>query len=473
MERAGIPFLSASELSKLIQSKEVSPVEAVEAYLERIEQVDSKLNSYITVCREEALEAARQAERAIARGERQGPMHGIPVAVKDQFYTEGIRTTGGSSILSDLIPDEDATVIANLKNAGAILLGKLNMSEFAMGDAFYHPYGTPHNPWNLERSPGTSSSGSGAATAAFLCATSLGEDTGGSIRGPATFSGLVGLRPSYGRVSRYGMLGAVWSMDTAGPISRTVEDCAMTLGAIAGYDPKDPYTWNTPVPDYTRALDGDIRGLRVGVIQERVHTDVLEPDVKDSVIKAVSLLGELGASVEEVSLPLTVHSNVIFTPISQVEGAAVHHRGTRERLKDYDHNIQIRNLVGSIVPAQAYYKAVKLRSLLRQQMLEALERVDVLVLPTSSIPASKIPTSAGINSKEEVKANYYGRRSFTMPANLAGVPAISVPCGFTSSQPTLPIGLQILGRPFEDGMVMKVAHAYERNTSWHTRRPPI
>ena len=190
MERAGIPFLSASELSKLIQSKEVSPVEAVEAYLERIEQVDSKLNSYITVCREEALEAARQAERAIARGERQGPMHGIPVAVKDQFYTEGIRTTGGSSILSDLIPDEDATVIANLKNAGAILLGKLNMSEFAMGDAFYHPYGTPHNPWNLERSPGTSSSGSGAATAAFLCATSLGEDTGGSIRGPATFSGL-------------------------------------------------------------------------------------------------------------------------------------------------------------------------------------------------------------------------------------------------------------------------------------------
>ena len=250
MEKTDIAFLSAAELSRLIKRKEVSPVEATEAYLERIDRVDGKLNSYITVCHEEALEAARQAEQAITRGDYLGPMHGIPVSVKDQFNTKAIRTTGGSTILAEHVPDEDATVIAKLREAGAILLGKLNMSEFAMDDALHHPYGTPHNPWDLERSPGTSSSGSAAATAAFLCATSLGEDTGGSIRGPASFCGLVGLRPSQGRISRYGMLGAVWSMDTPGPISRTVEDCAMTLGAIAGYDPKDPYTWNTPVPDY-------------------------------------------------------------------------------------------------------------------------------------------------------------------------------------------------------------------------------
>ena len=218
MDSNEIPFLPATELSVLIKSREVSPVQATQAYLDRIGQVDEKLNSYITVCRDEALAEARQAEQEISAGNYRGPMHGLPVAVKDQFYTKGIRTTGGSNILKDLVPDEDATVVANLKAAGSVMLGKLNMSEFASGDAFHHPYGTPHNPWDLSRNPGTSSSGSGAATAAFLCATSLGEDTGGSIRGPASFCGLVGIRPSWGRVSRYGVLGASWSMDIVGPI---------------------------------------------------------------------------------------------------------------------------------------------------------------------------------------------------------------------------------------------------------------
>ena len=478
MDRADIPFLSATELSQLIQTREVSPVQAVEAYLERIDQVDGKLNSYITICRDEALEAARQAEQAITRGDYLGPMHGIPVAVKDQFWSKGIRTTAGSTILADFVPDEDSTVIANLKKAGAILLGKLNMSEFAMGDAFYHPYGNPHNPWDLERNPGTSSSGSGAATAACLCATSLGEDTGGSIRGPASFSGLVGLRPSSGRVSRYGLIGAVWSMDTAGPISRSVEDCAMTLGAIAGYDPKDPYTWNTPVPDYMQSLDGDIRGIKVGVIKERLYSDVVVPDIKEGVIKAIALLGELGAEVEELSIPLESYGGVIFSPIHRTEVASLHHRWVRERLKDYAHDLRIWQLVGSVMPAQAYYKAQKLRSLLRQQILEELERVDVLVLPTSSTPAGKLPTSTGISSKEQAKVGLFPPR-FLSAANLAGVPAVSVPCGFTQSRPStaggpeLPYGLQILGRPFQEETVLKVAHAYEQNTTWHTKRPPI
>jgi aspartyl-tRNA(Asn)/glutamyl-tRNA(Gln) amidotransferase subunit A len=423
------------------------------------------------VCREEALAQARQAEQDIAAGRYLGPMHGIPVAVKDQFWTKGIRTTNGSTILKDFIPDEDATVIANLKQAGSVLLGKLNMSEYASGDAFHHPYGRPHNPWDLSRNPGTSSSGSGAATAAGLCATSLGEDTGGSIRGPAAFCGLVGIRPSWGRVSRYGVFGASWSMDIVGPISRTTADCAMTLGAIAGYDPKDPYTWNAPVPDYQAALTGDIRGLRVGVIQERVHTGAVEPEVQEVVVKAISMLGELGATAEEVSIPLIVHSAALSSALISSDAATLNRRDITEHLEQFDHNNQVRLLMGSIMPARAYQKATRLRQMLRQQILDALSQVDVLVMPTSSIPASPIPERAGINSKQEIIDGYAGRRSFTAPFNLANTPALSINCGFTAGD--LPIGLQIAGKPFDEETVLRVAHAYEQATDWHTRRPPI
>ena len=352
MDKQEIPFLSATQLSELIRSREVSPVEATEAYLDRISEIDDKLNSYITVCREEALAAAQEAEKEIASGGYRGQLHGIPVAVKDQLNTRGIRTTGGSTILADNVPDEDATVIAKLKDAGSILLGKLNMSEFASGDAFRHPYGRPRNPWDLTRNPGTSSSGSGAATAAGLCATSLGEDTGGSIRGPATFCGLVGIRPTWGRVSRYGMQGAAWSMDTAGPISRTVTDCAMTLEAIAGHDPKDPYTWDTPVPDYTAALNGDIRGLKIGVVKERVYTEVVDSEVGEAVIRAIAQLGDLGAEIEEVSLPLMLHSAAVSSAIIMVDSAALHRQTIAERLGEYDYNNQVRLLAGSILPAK-------------------------------------------------------------------------------------------------------------------------
>ncbi|MCH2518328.1 MAG: amidase [Dehalococcoidia bacterium] len=471
MDSTEIPFLPATKLSALIRSGDVSPVEAAEAYLDRIGQIDGKLNSYITVCRDEALAEAQQAEKEIAAGNYRGPMHGLPVAVKDQFYTKGIRTTGGSAILKDLVPNEDATVVANLKAAGSVLLGKLNMSEYAMGDAFFHPFGTPHNPWDLSRNPGTSSSGSGAATAAFLCATSLGEDTGGSIRGPASFCGLVGIRPSWGRVSRYGVLGASWSMDTVGPISRTTADCAMTLGAIAGYDPKDPSTWDVPVPDYLSMLTGEIRGLKVGVIRERVDTDAVDPEVRDNVVQAIAVLGEMGADIQEVSIPLIVHSAAISNTIILTDAAGVHRQGIDEHLGEYDHNIQIRLLVGSIIPAQAHQKAVKLRQVLRQQILDALEKVDVLVMPTSSIPASPIPTKAGIGSKQEVLDGLAGRRSFTAPFNVANTPALSINCGFTSQQ--LPVGFQIAGKPFDEGTLFRLAHAYEQATDWHTRRPPI
>jgi aspartyl-tRNA(Asn)/glutamyl-tRNA(Gln) amidotransferase subunit A len=260
-------------------------------------------------------------------------------------------------------------------------------------------------------------------------------------------------------------------MDTVGPISRTTADCAMTLGAIAGYDPKDPSTWDVPVPDYLSMLTGEIRGLKVGVIQERVDTEAVVPEVRDNVVQAIAVLGELGADIQEVSIPLIVHSAAISNTIILTDAAGVHRQGIDEHLGEYDHNIQIRLLVGSIIPAQAHQKAVKLRQVLRQQILDALEKVDVLVMPTSSIPASPIPTKAGIGSKQEVLDGLAGRRSFTAPFNVANTPALSINCGFTSQN--LPVGFQIAGKPFDEGTLFRVAHAYEQATDWHTRRPPI
>jgi aspartyl-tRNA(Asn)/glutamyl-tRNA(Gln) amidotransferase subunit A len=471
MERSEIPFLSASELARLIESRQVSPVEATAAYLERIDAVDSRLNSYIAVLRDHALAAARKAESEIAAGNYRGPLHGLPLAVKDQFYTAGIHTTGGSSILRDFVPAEDSTVMAKLNDAGAVLLGKLNMSEFAMADIYNHPYGTPRNPWDVARNPGTSSSGSGAATAAFLCATSLGEDTGGSIRSPANFSGLVGLRPTYGRVSRYGVMGGSWSMDTVGPISRTVEDAAITFQAIAGHDPRDPYTWDVPVPDYRAALTGDISGLRVGVIAERMDAPNLDPEMRDAVSASVGMLGELGANSQDVSVPLAPNAGALSMTIIGVEWSNLHRPTFEPNFAQMDRNNQIRFLTGSIIPAQAYNKAQKLRTLMREQILSALEEVDVLALPSGIGPAPPVESVPGVPSKEQALAGLNARISFTGPFNLAGVPAISVPCGFTESG--LPLGLQIVGKPFAEETLFRVAHAYEQATDWHTRRPPI
>ena len=471
MDKKELPFLTASQLSNLIETKEVSPVEATEAYLDRIEEVDPKLNSYITITGAQAVESARQAEQEIAAGKHRGPLHGVPMAVKDQFNTAGVLTTGGSSILKDNVPSEDATVIAKLKEAGAVMLGKLNMSEFAMAEIYNHPYGTPRNPWDLERNPGTSSSGSGAATAAFLCSTSLGEDTGGSIRGRANFSGLVGLRPTHGRVSRYGVLGGSWSMDTVGPISRSVEDAAITIQAIAGYDTKDTYSWDVPVPDYRRALTGDIQGIKMGVIQERMDSPNLDPEFRETVAKAISVIGELGASSEDVSIPLAPNAGALTMSILNVEWANLHRPLFEPNFDELDHNNKIRFLTGSIIPAQAYYKAQKIRAVLRQQILDALEKVDVLILPTGPVTAPPVESVPGIESKEHSLTGLAGRISFTGPFNLAGTPAISVPCGFSAVG--MPMGLQIVGKPFDEETVLRVAHAYEQNTDWHNCRAPI
>ncbi|MDE2683002.1 MAG: amidase [Chloroflexota bacterium] len=464
-------YLSATELGEKIASGEVSSVEATEAYLDRIAQLDGNYASYITVTADRAREDARRADAEIAAGNRRGPLHGVPVAVKDQFDTAGILTTNGSTILGENVPDSDATIMTRLREAGTVLLGKLNMSEYASGDAFRHPYGRPRNPWDTRRNPGTSSSGSGAATAAFLCATSLGEDTGGSIRGPAAFCGLVGIRPTLGLVSRHGVFGASWSMDTAGPISRTVTDCAHTLAAIAGHDPNDAQSWDVPVPDYAAALDGDIKGLKIGVVTERVHTEANDPEVRDAVIAATQVLNGLGAEVSDVSLPLIVNSSEISYAIISSDAAMLNWDIiSTERLRELDHNNQVRLLMGSVIPATAHQKAMRLRDALRQQILAALEEVDALIMPASSVPATLIPESTGLGTKADVIAGFKGRRGFTAPFNLANLPALSINCGFTASG--LPIGLQIAGRAFDETTLFRLAYAYEQATDWGERRPP-
>ena len=475
MEQADIPFLSATQLASLIEARQVSPEEALHAYLDRIEQVGPKVNAYITVCADEAVQQARQAGQEIQQGRYRGPLHGIPVAVKDQVHTTGILTTNASNIRADFIPNEDATVVAKLKEAGAVIIGKTNMSEFAIGDSFSSFKGPARNPWDLSRDPGTSSTGSGAATAARLCATSLGEDTGGSIRGPASLCGLVGLRPTWGRVSRFGADGACWSIDTIGPISRTVEDCAVTIGAIAGYDPKDPYTRQVPVPDYRQALTGDIRGLKVGLVQEYLDPEKsgVDPRVRDAVIAAAGVLSELGAEVRDVSLPLSVNCGVAIRTITHVERVSLHPEWLRERPQDYHHNTRVSFSTANLIPAPVYYKAQKVRAMVRREVLGALEDVDVLIQPTSAASAGVMSMDGTVASKQQAKQALH-RGGYTGPYSLTGTTAMSILCGFSSEgDGGLPLALQIAGRPFDEATVLRVGHAYEQATPWHNRLPPI
>ena len=465
MDKSELPFLSASELSRLIASREVSPVEATEAYLDRIDSLDFKFNSYLTVTRDMAMAAARQAEQEIAAGQRRGPMHGVPVAVKDQFNTAGVRTTIGSRILADFVPDEDATVIANLKQAGAVLLGKTNQTEFAI-TGFSHRFSTPRNPWDLNAYTGGSSSGSGAATGAYLCATSLGEDTGGSIRFPATWCGLVGLRPTWGLVSRYGVMRGVWSMDTVGPISRTVEDAAITLNAIAGHDPRDGHTSAAPVPDYRDSLGRGIEGLRIGIVTEEMESDLVEPDVRQSVERAIGVLGELGATPEEVSLPLSKVAGAVSGALLATEAANNHSSWVRDRINDYGHDDRILLLTGSVMPAQYFNRTQKLRELIRRQVLEALGSYDALVFPTSGRTAQPVGDDPPVTSKEtSSRLPFLLTRLF----NVASCPAMSVPCGFDDNG--MPVGLQIGGKPFSEETLFRIGYAYEQATDWHARRP--
>ena len=471
MASQDIPFLSAAEIATAIKSKQVSPVEVVQSYLERIDRLDSNLRAYITVCREEALDSAHQAEQAVQRGDALGPLFGVPMAVKDQFWTEGILTTNGSRTYKDFVPEDDATVIKGIKNAGAILLGKLNLSELAMGGTQSPPWGIPRNPWDLERTPGESSSGSGVALSAHLCASSLGEDTGGSGRGPASYCNVVGLRPTFTRVSRYGVTPMCWFMDAVAPMTKTVEDCALVLGAIAGYDPKDPYTSRKPVPDYTTHLKDGVRDLRIGLIRELHESADMDPEVKSAVESSLDVFRRLGAQVQEVSIPMVSLAGAIFVGIADTEGAGARDEILRTQPLDLDPATRTRLQSAALMPAKIYNRAMKARVILRQQFMEALKQVDVLVSPTSPYPPPKHTNlTAPFENTDQVRSRFFFRRSYTGSYALTSLPGISVPGGFTSGN--LPIGLHLGGRPFAEETLLRAAYIYEQATPWHSVRAP-
>ena len=470
MDSTELCYMSAGQLSKLVESKIVSPVEIIDAHLARIEATEPVLNSFITLLPDEARAAAKRAESEIQHGRYLGPLHGIPVALKDLFNTAGVRTTSGSRIFDTFIPEEDCTVAVRFRQAGAILLGKLNMHQFAYGPTGENPdYGHMHNPWDPELVTGGSSGGSGSAAAAGQCTITTGSDTGGSIRIPAALCGIVGLKPTYGLVSRHGLTPLSWSMDHPGPMVRTVEDAALTMNVIAGHDPNDVASATVNVPDYTTALSGDVRGLRIGVPKEYFEVP-LDPQVSQAVRDALGLLESMGAVVTEISFPMFLQSQPISTAILMAEASAYH----RDLLaKDADKiypPVRLRLEAGLLISAADYLRAQQGRALFDKQVQQLLAEVDLLAGPTEPVTAPKlleIRVQVGEHSVGTVPA----LTQYTRPFNITGSPAITIPCGFSDAG--LPIALQLAGRPFDELTVLRAAHAYEQATEWHRRRPPI
>ena len=470
MEGIELCYASAGTLSRLVQSKEVSPVDIIDAHLARIDATEPMLNSFITLLPEEARAAARRAEQEIQSGNYKGPLHGIPVALKDLFNTGGVRTTSGSRIFDNFIPERDCTVAARFHQAGAILLGKLNMHQFAYGPTGENPdYGHMHNPWDLDLITGGSSGGSGSAAAAGQCTITTGSDTGGSIRIPAALCGIVGLKPTYGLVSRYGLTPLSWSLDHPGPMVRTVEDAALSMNAIAGYDPNDVASARVDIPDYTTALTGDVRGLRIGVVKEYFEAP-LDPEVDRSVRDAIGVLESMGAVVTEVSFPMFNDSQAISGAILMSEAAAYHRDLLASDGEKLYPPVRVRLEAGLFVSAADYLRAQQARSLFDRQARELLEHVDLLAGPTEPVTAPLL-LAERVQAGEREVGTTGALTQYTRPYNLTGFPAISVPCGF--SEAGLPMALQLAGRPFDELTVLRAAHAYEQATEWHSRRPPI
>jgi len=457
-------------LSKSLREKEISPVEITRAYLERIQTYDSKINSFITLLPQPALRAARQAEKEICRGKYAGTMHGIPFAAKDLFFTKGIRTTCGSKILKNFVPAYNATVIERLRAAGAILLGKLNMHEFAYGTTSVNPhFGSVRNPWDRERVTGGSSGGSAAALASSFVPLTLGTDTGGSIRIPAALCGTVGLKPTFGRVSKYGVYPLCWSLDHPGPMTRCVADLAIAMNVLAGSDGRDLSTPAIPVPDYTKGLSGSLKGIHIG-IPDSYYFDRLEPEVRTQVQKAIQELRGLGATVKRISIPLLPEASIAAFIILLAEGAATLEKWHRTRAKDLGDDVRSRLNLGAAVMAAQYLKAQAVRRRVRENFSRAFQKVDVIVTPQLPITAPKLHQgSVSWGRKTEAVPSALTR--FTRIYNLVGIPGLSIPCGF--SKAGLPIGLQIAGKPFDESTVLKVGHAYETNTPWMDRHPHL
>ncbi|GIX49532.1 MAG: glutamyl-tRNA(Gln) amidotransferase subunit A [Candidatus Tectimicrobiota bacterium] len=458
-----LPFASIAELAPRLARRELSPVEVTEAVLARIEQYNDVLKAYITVTADSARHAARAAEAAILAGHYLGPLHGIPVAVKDLFATRGVRTTFGSPLFADWVPDFDAAAVERLKRAGAVIVGKTNLHELAFGTTSANPhFGAVRNPWQTQCHPGGSSGGSAAAVAAGLAFGALGSDTGASIRQPAACCGIVGLKPTYGLVSKFGALPLSWSMDHVGPMTRTVADAALLLQVLAGYDSRDATSVACSVPDYTAALQPDLRGLRLGVARDFFFAEC-DPEVVAAVEAALPVLRELGAAVEEVVLPDMAAARAAGTVILFAEAAAYHAANLRQRPQAFSDEVRALLEMGQFYTAVQYVQAQRLRRQLTAATCQALAGFDAVVMPTAPLPATPIAP--------EVPGHAALRPRNTLPFDFTGLPALSVPCGLTRAG--LPVGLQIVGKPFAEATVLRVAYAYEQATPWHRQRPPL
>jgi len=465
-------FLSAARQGALIRQRKLSPVDLVRACIARIERYDPVLRAYITLCAESAMAEARRAEQDVMAGNYRGPLHGIPFGVKDQLCTRGIRTTLGSKIKADYVPDTDATVITRLKTAGAILIGKENLHEFGKGGTNVFPFGQPRNPWNPDRTPSSSSSGSGIAPAAGFSSGSLGEDTGGSIRGPAAANGIVGLRPTFGRVSRCGGVMYAWTGDTIGPLTRTVEDNALFLKVIAGHDAEDPLSSKRPVPDYPAALGTDLKGLRLAVVKEMAWPQGVHPEVRQAFEQALDVLRNLGAELGEVSLPWAKHAIPLSMLTSDADVASMYLPLLRTRWHDFDVGTRTRMAAAALVPAAVYSRAMRARAVVRRQILDALNRYDALLSPTNLKPPALIDDAREkVESKADIEQRLILRRISTHPFGVANTPTLALPMGFTGDD--LPLSLQIAGRPFAEETIYRIGHAFEKATPWHARHPDL
>ncbi len=456
-----IAYSTIRELGARYRKRELSPVEVTRALLDRITKLDSALHTFVTVTPERALADARAAEELLRRGDDR-PLLGIPIGHKDIYCTRGIRTTGGSALLADWVPEVESTCGRRWQDAGTVLLGKLITHEFAMGLQFPgHRFPPARNPWNVNHIPGGSSSGSGAALAAGLVHGATGSDTGGSIRGPASFCGIVGLKPTYGRSSRAGVLTLSWTLDHTGPMARTVEDCALLMQPLAGHDPLDPASSLAPVDDYTAQLGRGVRGLRIGVVRNYFFEGI-DPEVERAFEEAMATLRGLGAEVRDVQIP-SLKATHAFLLILLTEAYAYHERDLREHPELYGDVLRERFLAGALITASEYVQAQRIRSEICRETAEVLQSVDVLATPTSPKPATPF---AQAHDPE-----FGFPRSNMPPFNVTGSPTLALPCGFSASG--LPLSLQLAGRPFAEATVLRVGHAYEQATSWHTRRPPV
>lgn len=480
--------LTLHEAGEKLRRRELSSVELTEAVFQRIAETDDKIRAYITLAKDSALEQARRADQQLMRNEITSPLLGIPLALKDNFLTRGLLTTCASKILDDFIPPYDATTVQKLRLAGAVISGKTNLDEFAMGSSVENSAFFPtRNPWNLGRIPGGSSGGSAAAVAADECIAALGTDTGGSIRQPAACCGIVGLKPTYGRVSRYGIIAFASSMDQVGPLTKDVRDAALLLEAIAGHDPADSTSVSRPVPKYSEALNREVKGLRVGVPKE-YFVPGMQSLVEKATRDAVRELAKQGAQIEDVGLPYTEYAVAVYyivataeasSNLARYDGMRFGHRAQAKDLTDtymisrdegFGAEVKRRIMLGTYALSAGYYdayylKAQKVRTLIKRDFDEAFKRCDVIVTPTAPTTAFKL------GEKTQDPLQMYLSDIYTISTNLAGLPALSLPCGFDSEG--MPIGLQIIGKHFDESTILRVAYGYEQATEWHKKKPKI